>query len=234
MRPGPGGCGLTRVAVMAALAAMMITSACATRVPAPPLAPLPPVAVTPPPSRPPVVVGVASWYGPGFDGQKTSSGEIYHQDELTAACKKFKLDTRVMVTNLENGRSVAVLINDHGPFMKGRTIDLSKRAAQMLGITRMGTARVRIDPLGSPAEAAASRKDMTYALQFGSFTEKGNAEAVLERVKGAYPDARIEETDSGSSKFYRVRAGSYSRREAAEAQAEHTAAPDLPVVIVSE
>jgi rare lipoprotein A len=139
-----------------------------------------------------------------------------------------------MVTNLENGRSAAVLINDHGPFVKGRTIDLSKQAAQMLGIARMGTARVRIDPLGSPEEAAASQKDMTYALQFGSFTQKGNAYAVLERVKGAYPDARIQETDSGSLKFYRVRAGSYTTREAAQAQAEHTAAPDLLVVIVSE
>jgi rare lipoprotein A len=221
------------MAVMVALPAMMMASACSTRVQAPALAPLPPVAVTPPPSKPPVV-GVASWYGPGFNGEKTSSGEIYHQDELTAACKKFKLGTRVMVTNLENGRSAVVLINDHGPFVKGRTIDLSKRAAQMLGITRMGTARVRIDPLGSPKEAAASQKDMTYALQFGSFTQQGNAYAVLERVKGAYPDARIQETDAGSLKFYRVRAGSYTTREAAQAQAEHTAAPDLPVVIVSE
>lgn len=208
-------------------------TACATRTqPLMSHPPLAPAEISPRSPQP--VIGVASWYGPGFDGRKTSSGEIYNQNEMTAACTRFKLGTRVMVTNLDNGRSVEVRINDHGPFLKGRTIDLSKRAAQILGITRMGTARVRIIALGTPREMAEARKDMTYALQFGSFTERTNADSMLERVKGAYPDARIEETDSQSYKFYRVRAGSFASREAAQTQAERTAAPGLSIVIITE
>jgi rare lipoprotein A len=225
------GEGVVVAAILSTLA-----SACASRT-QPPVA-SPPAPLTPakerPPRSPTPLIGVASWYGPGFNGQKTSSGEIYNQNEMTAACKRFRLGTRVMVTNLDNGRSVAVRINDHGPYLKGRTIDLSKRAAQILGITQMGTARVRITALGNPRERAEAQKDMTYALQFGSFTERTNADWVLKRVKGAYPDARIEETDSSSYRFYRVRAGNFATREAAQSQAERTAAPDLSVVIITE
>src|SRR5882762_283701 len=76
------------------------------------------------------LVGVASWYGPGFDGKRTANGEIYNQEDLTAASPSLPLGSRVMVTNLDNGRSVEVRINDRGPFVGGRKIDLSHRAAQ--------------------------------------------------------------------------------------------------------
>ena len=88
---------------------------------------------TMPPAPPPVIdgvqLGVASWYGPGFHGNRTANGEIYDQYELTAAHRTLPLGTRVMVTNLSNGRAVEVRINDRGPFVGGRAIDLSYAAA---------------------------------------------------------------------------------------------------------
>src|SRR5688500_11069556 len=77
-------------------------------------------------------VGVASWYGPGFHGKRTASGERFDQNDLTAAHRKLPLGSEVKVTNLENGRSIIVAINDRGPYIKGRVIDLSKAAARRL------------------------------------------------------------------------------------------------------
>ncbi len=104
----------------------------------------------------PTVMGVASWYGPGFAGRRTASGELYNQEQLTAASTIIPLGSRVMVTNLSSGRAVQVCINDHGPYVKGRNIDLSHRAARMLGIVSSGIGRVRIDVLSQPARYTAS------------------------------------------------------------------------------
>lgn len=89
--------------------------------------------------------GTASWYGPGFHGQKTASGERYDQEEMTAAHPSLPFDTEAKVTNLENGRSVEVQINDRGPYAEGRVIDLSKAAAEKLDMTEDGTVPVRIE-----------------------------------------------------------------------------------------
>src|SRR5436309_8755176 len=113
-------------------------------------------APAPPPITNGVQVGVASWYGPGFHGNRTANGEIYDQYELTAAHRTLPLGTRVMVTNLSNGRAVEVRINDRGPFVGGRAIDLSYAAACMLHIIGPGTARVRIEVL-PPAMQVAER-----------------------------------------------------------------------------
>ena len=88
--------------------------------------------------------GIASWYGPGFHGRKTANGEIYDQNDLTAAHPTLPMPSIVNVTNLENGRAINVRINDRGPFKNGRIIDLSRRAAQLLGMERQGTAKVRV------------------------------------------------------------------------------------------
>ena len=90
------------------------------------------------------VTGVASWYGPGFHGLSTANGEPYDQDGITAAHKTLPLPCFVEVTNLENGRTLTVRINDRGPFVGERIIDLSRRSAQLLGIDRAGTAKVRV------------------------------------------------------------------------------------------
>ena len=98
--------------------------------------------------------GIASWYGPGFRGQPTASGEIYNQNALTAAHPTLPLGTRVEVTNLANGKSVQVRINDRGPFVRGRTIDLSRGAASKLGMVKPGVSRVRLKRL--PARGSKS------------------------------------------------------------------------------
>ena len=99
--------------------------------------------------------GVASWYGPGFHGKKTANGEIYDQNGLTAAHKTLPMPSLVQVTNLENGRSLRLTINDRGPFAHGRIIDLSRRGAQLLGFHRKGTARVRVQILESESRLMA-------------------------------------------------------------------------------
>ena len=97
--------------------------------------------------------GTASWYGPRFHGKKTASGEIYDQNKLTAAHKTVPLGSKARVTNLDNGNTVEVEINDRGPFIEGRIIDLSRAAARALGFVESGTAPVRVELI---AEETAS------------------------------------------------------------------------------
>ncbi|WP_082757846.1 septal ring lytic transglycosylase RlpA family protein [Candidatus Desulfofervidus auxilii] len=94
--------------------------------------------------------GIASWYGPGFHGQRTASGEVYNMYKYTAAHKTLPLGTYVRVINLENGKTVIVRINDRGPFKKGRIIDLSYAAAKKIGMIASGTARVKLDIISKP------------------------------------------------------------------------------------
>jgi rare lipoprotein A len=101
--------------------------------------------------------GIASWYGPGFDGKATANGETYDQNALTAAHNTLPLPTLVRVTNLENGRAIELRINDRGPFAHGRIIDVSRRAAQLLGFETAGTARVRVEVLEEESRILAER-----------------------------------------------------------------------------
>src|SRR5438477_1061736 len=107
--------------------------------------PLPP----PEPSHPstsalPSQIVVASWYGPGFQGRRTASGERFQAQELTAAHRSLPLGSQVMVTNLANGKSVRVRITDRGPYVRGRSLDLSRAAARRVGLEKRGVGRVRI------------------------------------------------------------------------------------------
>jgi rare lipoprotein A len=108
-----------------------------------------PVSATP--TRKPLVnpesVGKASWYGPGFTGKKTASGAVFEQAKLTAAHRTLPLGSRAEVTNLENGKSVQVEINDRGPYASNRIIDLSRAAAHAIGMINDGVVQVRVDPL---------------------------------------------------------------------------------------
>ena len=99
--------------------------------------------------------GIASWYGPGFHGKLTANGEIYDQNALTAAHKTLPMPSMVRVTNLENGRSLRLTVNDRGPFVNGRIIDVSRRAAQLLGLHKKGTAKVRVQIMGAESRALA-------------------------------------------------------------------------------
>jgi rare lipoprotein A len=114
--------------------------------------------VFPPPESPAVgtvVEGIASWYGPGYHGRRTSSGERFDQDALTAAHPYWAFGTRVKVTLLATGRSVVVRINDRFPAHKGRAIDLSRGAARAIGLIGPGTGPVRLEVLSAPAPAAS-------------------------------------------------------------------------------
>ena len=92
--------------------------------------------------------GQASWYGPGFDGRRTANGEVYNSNLLTAAHRSLPFGTKVRVTNMNNGRSVVVRINDRGPFSKGRIIDLSAGAARTINMINSGVAPVKVEVLG--------------------------------------------------------------------------------------
>jgi rare lipoprotein A len=149
--PAYGRCAPLRIVAMCfALSTLAGLSGCYSvpePMPAPPPpapAPVPQVRLTPPAPRP--KQEFASWYGPGFNGRLTTTGERFNENAMTAASKTLPLGSHVVVTNPQNGRSVEVRINDRGPHVRGRTLDLSKRAAQKLGITKKGVARVEVTP----------------------------------------------------------------------------------------
>jgi rare lipoprotein A len=213
----------------AIVAMVIVTGAagCSTyRAPTPP-----PTAIAP---RGGAVIGIASWYGPGFNGHLTSSGEIYNQEDMTAASTLYPLGSRVMVTNLRNDRSVEVRINDHGPYVKGRKIDLSKKAARMLAMIGPGTAPVRIDLLSVPAGSRPVGAAPVYFVQVGSFSNPANAGHLRERLAAYYPDVSVDPVDANGQTFYRVRMGAFESRASARNRAAETARFGLPVVIVSE
>jgi rare lipoprotein A len=110
-------------------------------------APAPAIAAPKRSARRSSIEGIASFYGPGFEGRRTASGEIFDADELTGAHRSLPFGTRVRVTNLQNKKRVVVKITDRGPFVRGRVIDLSHRAAEELGFASLGTVPVRLDVL---------------------------------------------------------------------------------------
>jgi rare lipoprotein A len=175
--------------------------------------------------------GVASWYGPGFHGQPTSSGTIYDQNALTAAHPSLPLGTRARVTNLENGRAVEVLINDRGPFAKGRVIDLSYAAAHEIGMIGPGTARVQIDVTERPLNGASH---VAYCVQVGAFSEEDKAHALRARLAPRYDDVYVSPVQARPDRMYRVRVGPYAERHRAETCAADLAALGLPAVVTEE
>ena len=149
------------------LASTLLIVDCATKrtagpSPQPPSPPLvvPDTVATPAPTPLPAQKGIASWYGPGFNGRETANGEVYDQDAMTAAHPSLPFGTRVRVTRVATGRSVDVRINDRGPYVEHRVIDLSRAAGQALGLMRPGIARVRVEILeGGPGRRSASTGD---------------------------------------------------------------------------
>jgi len=167
----------------------------------------PPLPPTPPPAEGWIEEGVASWYGRPFHGRTTASGEVYDMEAMTAAHQELPFGTVVEVYNLDNGRSTTVRINDRGPFVGGRVLDLSRRAARELEMIGPGTARVRITVLESPAPITC------WLVQAGSFRSRDNARALEGRMAAAGLDVRIER---GSRRLHRVRAGPFSSRPQAQ------------------
>jgi rare lipoprotein A len=139
-----------------------------------------------------------------------------------------------MVTNLENGSATEVVINDRGPFAKGRIIDLSYSAAQSINMVGPGTALVRVDVLQSPTSISAIRSALDYTLQLGSFSRLDNAQQLRDRVAQSFGDVVIAPLQSKDTTYYRVHLGTFSSRTAAEAQARQVIEAGYSVVIMEK
>ncbi|MGE5173551.1 MAG: septal ring lytic transglycosylase RlpA family protein [Betaproteobacteria bacterium] len=178
--------------------------------------------------------GVASWYGKDFHGKTTSSGERYDMNAMTAAHKTLPLGVFVKVKNTDNGREAVVRVNDRGPFVKGRVLDLSYAAAKKLGVDIAGTAAVRIEALGyrgSGAEtytAVDSYDAGNYTVQVGAFKEYGNAQRLFEDMKRRYGFSEIRTTEINGDTFYRVYAGKYTSLRAADQAEQEFSAHGYP------
>lgn len=177
-----------------------------------------------------VQTGIASWYGPGFHGKRTANGEIYDQNALTAAHRSLPLGTQVMVTNLENGRALEARINDRGPFVEGRIIDLSLAAAKSIGVYAPGTALVRIEVLSAPTPRLA----VLYAVQVGSYTDADKASGLKQALTQHFSSVYISPLSSGRFRYYQVRLGPFAERVQAEHQARSAARAGLQSVVVEE
>ena len=153
-----------------------------------------------------VQTGYASWYGKDFHGNKTANGERYNMYSMTAAHTTLPMNTVVKVKNLENGRSVVVRINDRGPFVKNRIIDLSYNAAVKLGMIKKGTARVRIEAIGEAYQDSSGKEryrhlaEGRFYVQVGSFGSPENAWRLRRKLAMRYKKVVVIEHDG----FYRV------------------------------
>jgi rare lipoprotein A len=142
-------------------------------------------------------IGEASWYGARYHGRTTASGEPFNMYALTAAHKTLPFGTNVKITNLDNGKTIEVVINDRGPFVEGRIIDLSQEAARRLGFLSAGVARVKIE-WGELTQAEES----SYRIQLGSFKDLGNAMALrnLLESNGLSPQSHL--ANNGNIRIY--------------------------------
>jgi rare lipoprotein A len=176
----------------------------------------PPAAATTGPAAPIVQgeEGIASWYGHPYHGRRAASGEIYNMYAITAAHRTLPFGTQVRVHDLENGRDVDVRINDRGPFVEGRIIDLSYAAAQAMGMP--GIARVRLEILGLGSTSGPA----VFAVQVGAFHDPANADRLKALIEASYGPVVIQSFDRGDGLFYRVRVGHESSEAAAHELAE--------------
>ena len=179
--------------------------------------------VTPPgPSRRPVVVqpgdteeGLASWYGHPYHGRAAADGEIYDMEKMTAAHRTLPFHTWVRVYDLDNNRSVEVRITDRGPFVAGRIIDLSHAAARELSMIGPGVARVRIEVIGTPPDAAGG----LFAVQVGAFRDRANAERLRSQMEARYGSARLLQRAENPT-IWRVLVGAEASEDGANQLAE--------------
>ncbi len=183
-----------------------------------------------------VQVGVASWYGKEFHGRPTASGEIYDMYQPTAAHLTAPLGTYALVTNLENGQSIRVRINDRGPYKYRRILDLSYEAARQLDLVRSGTGRVQVDFLAEPAlvvqptvtpvdtspdqrnsvQVLETPGTQPVAVQVGAYQDQNNAVRAQKTLTIMYPNVWISMAPEGTQPLHRVRLGPFNNRDEAE------------------
>jgi rare lipoprotein A len=147
--------------------------------------------------------GLASWYGNPYHGRHTTSGEVYDMNTLTAAHRTLPFNTLVAVHNLDNGKDVQVRINDRGPFVNGRVIDLSLAAARKIELVGPGTARVKLEVLNRVAV------EQLFAIQIGAFKDKANAERLVNRLALEWQAVQTRQVEDDRGLFYRVFVGRF-------------------------
>lgn len=150
--------------------------------------------------------GMASWYGPGFHGNKTANGERYDMHQLTAAHRTLPLGSIAVVRSLTSGRQVTVRINDRGPFVKGRVLDLSLAGARAIGMIGKGTDEIELRVIGyAPRPGGVG----VLRVQIGAFASLENARALLARAESEFPGGRIMGVNLPEGRRYRVQVGQF-------------------------
>jgi rare lipoprotein A len=169
-----------------------------------------------------VETGTASWYGPPYHNRKSSDGEIYNMNALTAAHRTLPLGSIVRVTNVSTQHSVVVRITDRGPFIPGRIVDLSLAAAKAVDVWRPGLARVKVELLQTPAPLNAGGR---WAVQIGAFEDQESATELRDHLARRYHTARVHEFASPTGNWWlQVRVLQDDKQRAEEvARDTHTA-----------
>jgi rare lipoprotein A len=163
---------------------------------------------------------VASWYGPDFHGKPTSSGELFNMYALTCAHREYPFGTKLKVVNPQNNKDVECTVNDRGPFIPGRDLDLSYAAAKKIDLVGPGTGTVVIEPVGRDlryvkyVRYGASNGILT--IQVGSFRDEDNAKRLKMALELKYKNVYIMEANIGSAKYYRVRIGKFNNKADAQ------------------
>jgi peptidoglycan lytic transglycosylase len=161
--------------------------------------------------------GMASWYGPGFHGNKTANGERYDMHKLTAAHRTLPLGSVAVIRSTQTGRQITVRINDRGPFAKGRVLDLSLAGAKALGMVGNGTDQIELRVVGFEGRTA----EMGFLrVQIGSFAEQQNAQKLLQQAQRVYPGGRIQTVELPDGRRYRVQVGEFKTESQAESAAD--------------
>src|ERR687895_1937645 len=158
--------------------------------------------------------GLASYYGKGFHGRKAANGERFSQNEMTAAHRRLPLGTKVLVENRDTGEQVEVKITDRGPYAdkKRRIIDLSRAAAESIGIVEQGTAQVRVTITEPAPDGKKKQEETFYEVQAGAFEQQADAQAVLEQVQPWFPEAYLASREGPQGDFHRVRIGPFETK----------------------
>ncbi len=170
--------------------------------------------------------GIASWYGKDFHGKLTANGERYDMYGMTAAHKILPFGTQVRVTNLNNNRSIVVRINDRGPFVSNRVIDLTRTGAEKLDMIAEGTAPVRLETLGSVQGLSDGDLTGRFYVQVGAFARKENADALSAALRQQGYGVRVYFSDQVG--YWRVQVGPYASLKRAESAASGRVGADFP------
>lgn len=175
-----------------------------------------------------VETGIASWYGPPYHNRRSSNGEIFDTNKLTAAHRTLPLNSVSRVTNVKTGRSTMVRITDRGPFIEGRMLDLSVAAAKAVDVWRPGLATIKLEVMHTPTPIATGGR---WCVQIGAFEDKQRATKLKEKLTRRYHTARILQFTGPTGDWLRVRVAEDDKRRAEEV-AQSTATPEGSVFLV--